>query len=397
MIRKAITVLSASVMLTLASCVNKGENKPLTTPNPTPPVITATPSPTPSPTPIPTPSPKPTPIPAKGLYISATIAGSRYFDSRFELTKTTDINALVIDVKDEFGTITFKGQEQFDSLELSEAYIPDINTLITRLDEAGVYKIARIVCFKDDGITRIHPDYALKMPDGSVYKEKASGGEFMWIDPYNRTAWEYLGDVAEMAAKIGFDEIQLDYVRLPTSNGAGRIEYPIEENQSRADIFIEFGKYMKERLSPYDVALAADVFAGVIYSDIDAELIGQNYTELAKVYDVLCPMTYPSHYADNTLGIEHPDLSPYETVLETLKISNEKLDAEKKAGAEVANIRPWLQDFSATWLNFWQPYGGEQLSDQIRAATDCGINEYMLWDPKNNFDGFRELVGQPYE
>jgi len=352
--------------------------------------------PTAEPTSAPTQKPRKEPGQAKSIYITGNMAGTKYFESRFELTQTTELNAIVLDVKSEEGMILFKGKVPIcDELGLVNPLIPDIEALVKRMKDGGLYTIARMVCFKDNGIVEHYPDFALKLSDGSVYSEKG----LVWLNPYNHDVWEYLASVAASIAELGFDEIQLDYVRFPTDAQMSRVEFTEEMTGglSKTEIFIDFAKFMMYKLSPYDVSVAADVFPGTIYSEVDRNGTGQDYVELAKIYDVICPMAYPSHYSNSTLGVEYPDLDPYQILFETLKISKEKLEEAQAAGFKTARIRPWIQDFTATWVTPHQSYGGVQIQQQIDALKDCGIDEWMLWDPKNEFNGYRDLVGQPYD
>lgn len=339
-------------------------------------------------------------VQAKGIYMTANTTGlSAAFADRLDFMNTTELNALVIDVRDEFGNVTFKNKIAFaDELGVSINYIPNIDAVLKNLNHNGIYPIARVVVFKDYAIHKTRPDFVTKLNDGSLYFETDSSGKqsFCWLNPYNRDVWEYVVDIAVEAAKLGFKEIQFDYVRFPTDSNSKNADYGDTGGMSKTEIIAEFGKYAMERLKPYGVTVSADIFGTVIISDLDASLIGQDFLVLSEIFDVLCPMVYPSHYAENTMGIANPDLSPYEIVNETFRLANRKL-SDRRAElqlegktVETAVIRPWLQDFTATWLKTHAVYSGRHVRDQIQACYNNGITEWLLWDPTNRYAGAQD-------
>jgi hypothetical protein len=330
------------------------------------------------------------------------MAGSGYFESRFALTQTTELNALVLDVKDERGQVMFKGKiPTADALGFAVGNIRDFDGLMARLQGADLYLIARVVCFKDNSLAGLRPEYALRLTDGEVFRESPRGGA--WLNPYNREVWDYIGDICEEVAQLGFDEIQLDYVRFPTGGPLHNLNLgsEITGGVSKPEIMAEFARYITGRLRPYGVAVAADVFGTVILSPSDAEEIGQDYVALAQIYQVLCPMLYPSHFAPGTLGVPQPEATPYEIIYKTLEASNQLLAPLGEQGLALAEVRPWLQDFAAPWLTVdgvpAPPYTAQEIEAQLQACGDAGVSAWMLWDAANNYEGYRDFVGQPYE
>jgi len=95
-------------------------------------------------------------------------------------------------------------------------------------------------------------------------------------------------------------------------------------------------------------------------------------------------MIYPSHYADGAYGIEHPDLEPYNLILQALMKSKEELN-QIKEGSNKAIVRSWLQDFTASWLAHYKPYGPEEIRAQIQAVYDAGYEEWILWNGSNKY------------
>lgn len=145
-------------------------------------------------------------------------------------------------------------------------------------------------------------------------------------------------------------------------------------------------EYEYEKLSAAGLFVSADVFGAIINSDVNADSVGQIYGEMAKHLDYISPMIYPSHYSDGNYGIDHPDMRPYDTICAALTESRKELYFAGLDGSHVAAVRPWLQDFTASWLKNHIPYGGDQVREQIRAVYDCGYDEWLLWDAACTYD-----------
>lgn len=322
------------------------------------------------------------PVRARGIYVtSRAIMDKR--DQLIELADRTEINAMVIDVKDDNGRITFS----MDSAKAQEIgattnTISDIEDLLKLMKEKEIYPIARIVAFKDPYLAEKKHELAIKNKDGSLYRD--NNGE-CWINPYEKEVWDYLIEVSTKAAEVGFMEIQYDYIRFSTGKGMSEAYFgPLAEEKSKEDIIIEFTKYAYESLKPLGVFVSADVYGTIISSSIDAGLVGQNYVEMAKYLDYICPMIYPSHFGPGNYGLEHPDLEPYKIIRKVLTASKNKLD-EIPEGEHRAVVRPWLQDFTASWIKNHQVYGGQQLREQIVGVYSVGYREWILWNAACNY------------
>jgi hypothetical protein len=194
--------------------------------------------------------------------------------------------------------------------------------------------------------------------------------------------------LAKEAAELGFDEIQFDYIRFPSSEGRIKeIAYGFNSAEvPKADIIEGFLTKVKSDLEPYNVIVSGDVFGITTRGKGDFENIGQDFLEISKILDVVCPMVYPSHYARGEYGIAKPDLDPYNIVYKSLNDALLKTNGIPE-GEHVAIIRPYLQDFTATWLKKgnYLNYGTDQVKDQIQATVDLGIEEFILWDPNNKY------------
>jgi len=327
-------------------------------------------------------------IPVKGIYMTGNTLGykSRFYDL-IDLIDRTELNAVVIDVKDDYGTLTYESnipmvkELEADKVVKDKDFVQSMNLLA----EKDIYPIARIVTFKDRTAASKRPDLAVKTKDGKIWRDNKGDA---WLNPYNRESWEYPIQIAEEAALMGFKEIQFDYVRFPTDGKRDLIDYGDSANEPMRDAIAEFLRYARERLAPYGVYVSADIF-GLVTTVEDDMRLGQHLETLATTVDFLCPMVYPSHYALGSYGVKYPDADPYTIVKTSLSVAKERIDnletPEKKAV-----LRPWLQDFSAPWLKkdygpYYTPYGPEQIKAQKQATYDSGLDQWILWNAGNKY------------
>ncbi len=318
----------------------------------------------------------------KGIYVTGPMAGSGGFQDLLTLVDETELNAMVIDVKNDEGQITYSmSLESAGDMGACVAYIGDIEDLMAQLEEHDIYAIARIVCFKDPCLAQHRPELALTKPDKTPVMD-ANG--LAWVNPYKTEVWEYLTDIALEAAQDGFDEIQFDYVRFPIGEDADQADYGVDmENYPKQQAIEDFLAYASEKLDDKGIPVTADVFGTIIGSETDVERVGQDYVRLGKTVKALCPMVYPSHYDNGVFGLAVPDAHPYETVLEALTDSREELEAVPEGQRAV--VRPWLQAFTATWVQGHISYDGEEIRSQIQAVYDAGYEEWLLWNATNRY------------
>ena len=327
----------------------------------------------------------------KGIYVTAYSVGyEEKFNKLVDYVDSTDLNAMVIDIKDDMGVVTadFKSDDTHIQ-ENTEEYIPDIEELMDVMEEKQIYPIARIVTFKDTLLANEQPEMSFTESDGSVWV--ASNGE-SFINPFLKKTWDYAVNVGIEAAKVGFKEVQFDYVRFPEGfevwgdtlnyDMGDYADLEMTDDQKRVQAITDFTAYAKEKLMPYGVDVSVDIF-GYTASVVEASGIGQNFPQISENVDVISSMIYPSHWGTDYFGIYKPDLYPYELVAEYMKVENELL-----ATLETPPIsRPWLQDFTASYLGsgFYQTYGKEQVDAQVQALYDAGVNEFLLWNALNNY------------
>ena len=327
----------------------------------------------------------------RGIYISGPMAGSSgLFQNILDSLEGTEINTVVIDLKNDDGRVTCDLETPIVSeIDACIPYVQDMKGLIKTLKDKGLYVIARVVAFRDPYLAEKKPEWSLKQKDGSLYRDKQG---MAWIDPYCEDVWEYLIEVGTAANDLGFDEVQFDYIRFSTDSTMKNVVFAedVTQGRSKTDVITEFVKYAYEKLASQGLFVSADVFGTIIGSEIDANAVGQIYTEMAKHLDYICPMIYPSHYGPGNFGIDYPDTKPYETILGALQKSRSVLDQAADADGHVnrqAIVRPWLQDFTASYLGSGKyiSYGYEEVQKQIQAVKDAGYEEWMLWSAANKY------------
>ncbi|PTJ25493.1 GTP-binding protein [Staphylococcus simulans] len=325
----------------------------------------------------------------KGIYVTpGTLQGER-FDELIKMINDTDLNAMVIDVKDDTGNITMDLNSDNKLIQKNTTEMVNLKKLMKTLEKNNVYLIARVVTFKDARAAEAHPDWSFKEKNGEVWE--SDGGD-KFLNPFKKEVRDYNIDVAKAAAKAGFREVQFDYVRFPEgfenmdkdlvySNGKYKGD-DMDNTQQRVDSITQFLKSARKEIHPLDAQISADVF-GYSATVEEAPGIGQSFPKIAENVDVISSMIYPSHWSPGDFGIEHPDLEPYNTVDKYLE---KESDVLKKADHK-PKTRPWLQDFTASYLGAgnYKSYDAEAVSDQIQALRDHGINEFLLWDASNEY------------
>ena len=322
------------------------------------------------------------PVKVKGIYVSGPTAGIAKMDDLIDLVDQTELNAMVIDIKNDEGKVTYKMQsEQVLEIGAGVRYIADIDELVAKCKEKDIYLIARIVAFRDPYLAEQKPEWAVHTKNGEIFRDKSG---LAWVNPYCREVWDYLVEIASQAAQVGFDEVQFDYIRFSTDILEGDVDYgPEAENVDKIEIITEFTEYLYERLAPQGVYVAADVFGTVIDNETDQAIVGQDYVQMAQHLDYICPMVYPSHYHNGSYGIAVPDAEPYQTIYAAASSSAEVLDAVPEENR--AHVRLWLQSFTASWVSGHISYGPKQIREQIKGAYDAGYDEWILWNAAVNY------------
>ena len=321
------------------------------------------------------------PFRPRALYLSFYGIGDRHLrQAALDLATTTEINALVIDVKGDRGMIPYRSRVALAAEVGAQKIITvrNIDEQIRLLKERNLYLIARIVVFKDSLLAAARPELAVKTRAGRLWRDREG---LAWVDPFRREVWDYAIAVAVEAAALGFDEIQFDYVRFPDATGLSFSQPNTEAN--RVGAVSGFFAAAREALAPYNVFVAADVF-GYVCWNLDDTAIGQRLDDLTRQLDYISPMLYPSGFQFGIPGCRNPVAHPREIVSQTLA------RAAERSGLPSVRFRPWLQAFK-DYAFGGQQFGAAEIRAQIDAAESFGSDGWMLWNPRNSYtsDGLK--------
>jgi len=344
----------------------------------------------PSPSPIPVyPRLSPAPSVVKAVYLTSYSAGNpQKIDEIIKLIDETELNGVVIDIKDYTGKVAFETQSDLlKNLNAEEIKIKDFDLLVKRFHEHNIYVITRIAVFQDLNLVKQKPEVAVKNKfTGGIWKDRKG---ISWVDPASKFVWDYNVEVAKQAINLGVDEINFDYIRFPSDGDMKALAYPVfdESQLSKSQQLEKFFKYLNENLKPTGVKLSVDLF-GLSTINNDDLGIGQKIEPAYLYFDYVCPMVYPSHYAKGFIGYQNPAQYPYEVIdysLEKALIKRENLIKEMAsttpdfATSSIGILRPWLQAF-----DLGADYTPQMIRKEIQAVYDNNLYYgWYLWDPKN--------------
>ena len=319
----------------------------------------------------------------RGIYVNRWAAQSpKKMRSLIALADTTEINAFVIDIKDEFG-INYTSSDTMVKRNAGRGgTIPGMPALLDTLDAHGILAIARIVVFKDSVTAQRNPDWTIRKADGEPWRDKEG---LAWVNAYQRPLWELNIRVAEEVTKLGFDEIQWDYIRFPEPyKSLPQQVFPGADGRTKTQALVGFMELARQRLAPLGVRSTADVF-GLITTVNGALEIGQAWEPLSPVADVLLPMVYPSHYPSGAFGIARPNADPYAVLYAAISKAHER---DMKLGISGEHVRPWIQAFT-----LGKPvYGAREVKLQKQAIYDTGYDGWVLWHPGSKYGPFEAAL-----
>jgi hypothetical protein len=320
------------------------------------------------------------PRPIRALYVNRFAAqGTKTMRHLIGIADSTEINALVIDVKDEFGLNFHSDDPMLQKNAGTQTKIRDLKALVDSIRAHGILPIARIVVFKDSVAARMNPEHVIRKTDGTPWRDREG---LTWVNPYANAIWEYNFRVAEEAIRAGFGEIQFDYIRFPEPyKSLPQQVFPESKGRSKQDVLAEFLTAAKARFDKYGVRTTADVF-GLVTTVKGSLEVGQEWEKLSPTVDVILPMVYPSHYPRGSFGIKVPNAEPYKTILTAITRAKERDAALGITTPE--HVRPWLQAFTLGAPK----YGPEHILEQKRAVYDAGYDGWVLWHPGSKYDIF---------
>ena len=324
-----------------------------------------------------------TPEPVKAIYMTSWVAGTSDWRNRLiEFIEKSELNAVIVDIKDYTGRIAFEVSDPaLVAVGSQEKRIPDIKEFIKNLHKKNIYAIARISVFQDIFLAKKRPDLAVKTKTNAVWKDYKG---IPWLDPCSREVWDYTVKIAREAEQAGFDELNFDYIRFPSDGNMKNITYPfcdltntLEAGlSSKADMLEKFFRYLSDNLKDIDRPLSADLF-GMVTVNTDDLNIGQVLEKAAPYFDYLAPMVYPSHYPAGFNNYKNPAAHPYEIVYQAMTEASRRLIA---ASSTPQKLRPWIQDF-----DLGADYTAEMVNLQKKAVYDAGLTGWMAWDAGNKY------------
>ena len=323
----------------------------------------------------------PTPDTLRGLYVNRWAALGRKLNDLIGVAKRTEVNALVIDVKDDRGFVLYRssvalareiGADTADGHWMSRA---KLRAVLDTMVAHNIYPIARIVVAKDPLLAQKKLDLAIKRK--SDLKPWLDKNGNPWLDPHQPAVWQYAADLAREAYEMGFSEVQFDYVRFPDEKRLiSETVYPLANGRTRAQVIRDQLGFVRKALKPHAMRVTADVF-GLTATDTTDMGIGQRWEMFVDQVDVVLPMIYPSHFARGTYKLRYPNAHPYETIDHALKDVIARSDSVPNA----AIIIPWYQDFTLGAPR----YTAAQIRAQKKAGYDNGFQSWILWNPKSNY------------
>jgi hypothetical protein len=335
-----------------------------------------------------------TPSPTKAIYMTSWVAGTPNLRNKLvTLIEDTEINTVVIDIKDYSGKIVFPVTDpDLLSYGSEEVRIPDAQDFIESLHKKGIYVIGRVAVFQDAYFVKQRSDLAVKNGDGTATWKDHKG--ISWVDAGSKEYWDYIISIAKESRKIGFDEINFDYIRFPSDGNMQDISFPQSSTTPKAVVLKNFFEYLHDNLIQRSdlkngaqgptLKISADLF-GMTTTATDDMGIGQLLENTLPYFDFIDPMVYPSHYPKTFMGYQNPEQHPYEVVQYAMASAVTRAELlASTTGQDLLEyknkLRPWLQDFGLT-----MDYGALEVRAQIKAANDDGLTSWLLWSASNKY------------
>ena len=322
-----------------------------------------------------------TPEPLKAIYMTACVAGTpSWREDLKKLIETTELNAVVIDIKDYTGEVSFN--------ETATCFVKDLKEFIKELHDAGIYAIGRISVFQDPVYTKLFPELAVKSKsNGEVWKDYK---KLSFVDVGAKPYWDYIVELSERAYALGFDELNYDYVRYPSDGNMTDTLYTwTVGTTTKPEMLKSFFEYLHDNLRDPSTSsgqvpvLSVDLFGMTTTAEHDMN-IGQVLDLALPYFDYVSPMVYPSHYPFTWNGFANPAEHPYEVVKIAMSSAVKREVAwnvgQSRASTTPSKMRPWLQDF-----NLGATYGPDKVRAQIKATYDVGLTSWMLWSAANKY------------
>jgi len=347
----------------------------------------------------------PTPVPLKAIYMTQCVVGTPSFrDSVVKLIDDTELNAVVIDIRDYSGGIAFPTDDPLLKDMISDKCgARDMKDFVEKLHEKGIYVIARITVFQNPYYTKLHPEEAVQKKGGGVWKDRKG---LAFVDVGSKPYWETVVALGKASYEIGFDELNFDYIRYPSDGDMASAVYIKRDGKTKQEMLEDFFKYLHDELRPTGAVLSADLF-GMVTTNTDDLNIGQVLERTLPYFDYVAPMVYPSHYPTGFHGYTNVNANSYGIVHFSMSEAARRAEATTTPVASLAHtrigtstpalyskpvydrkkLRPWLQDF-----DYPVDYTPAMVQEQIKANIDSGLDSYMFWDPGNKYSSLRQVL-----
>lgn len=316
----------------------------------------------------------------EGIYVRGDTAGRPSFPALLDRVAVHGMNAIVLDVKDFDGLVTYPSRVALaaESGATAKAPIASFAEAIRLAHERRIKVIARISCFHDDFMAKAHPGMAVRGISGHVYRNG-------WLDPRNENAQAYVIELAREAMASGADEIQLDYVRYPVTN-IKLMDFGLDtrrEPRAKIDVITRFVARVHDLTRARGVPLSVDIFGVVALGRRDdIQNLGQDPAELARHAEVLSPMVYPSHYDEGFNGWDNPGDHPEIAGMGVKSMLEHMIDPDGRSPRKLAIVRPWLQAVN----HKSETFGPDYIRREIRTSDAAGGIGWLLWNPGQNYD-----------
>ena len=314
---------------------------------------------------------------AKSMYLNAGVIGS--IDSYLKIAKESGVNAIVVDIKD--GALAYSSDV---AKELSPtAYDTAINdndvykAAIDKIKDAGIYVIGRIVVFNDTHYGKDHPEDCIS----------SSASNRLWPSAYSRGAWYYNVELAKEAVlKMGFNEIQFDYVRFPEDaynmSISGNSDFKNKYDEEKAEAVQNFLFYATDQIHKVGAYLSVDVFGECSGEYVTA--YGQYWPAISNVVDAISSMPYTDHFGRS--------VDTWTNAYQTVNNWAKGAAARQKEIPTPAVARTWITTYDTP---YWKPtviYGASKIEDQVRALYDAGLDGgFITWNSGSSLDKYEQI------
>lgn len=346
-----------------------------------------------------------TPVPMKAIYMSQCAAGTPSFrEDLTELIDTTELNAIIIDIRDYTGKIAFPTEDPLlEGMTSDKCGAKDMKEFIKELHAKNIYVIGRITVFQNPHYTSVHPDQAVQRKGGGVWKDNKG---LAFVDVGAKPYWETVVALAKESYSIGFDELNFDYIRYPSDGPMSEAQYNWSGGKSKPEALEEFFAYLHAELKGTGMKTSADLF-GMVTTNTDDLNIGQVLERALPYFDYIAPMVYPSHYPKGFHGYNDVNANAYNIVkfamteavrrttsttsavdgLTHTRIGTSTPAVYAKPAYPATKMRPWIQSF-----DYPVTYTPAMVADQLRATRDSGLDSYYVWDPANKYRSLRAIL-----